>query len=382
MVSLQAFSKLLEVLYSAPLDQEQWQRFLTLLCDHTRSKTGVFFCADTCRGITVRALGGSRHEVDVAAVYNERYGGSDPFRAPLIRNARIGVFQGDDLLPNEGILQTDMYREFVCRLGLRYATLVSLTLSVRCFEAISVWRTSEIGPMDDECNHLLSLLLPHIQKALEINRVLGVMQQRLAGAEAIADASSTATFLLTDRGQFIHGNAAADLLLSQGNSLALVNHTLAAIDPAWQSALREVYKRAASPDFTRSTQPPTLALAIPRSGDRRPLQLLAAPLPQALRSRSGADLIVLVSDPDAAPSYPDSVLRALYSLTAAEVEVANGLLMGYTLDEIASLRHVSRGTVRIQVKSLLGKTGTERQSELVRLLMTLPHPPAQSTGIN
>ncbi len=375
MVSLEAFSELLEILYSAPLDQEQWQRFLTLLCDHTRSKNGVFFCADTCRGITVRAMGGSRQDIDVATVYNERYGNSDPFRTALIRNARIGVFQGDDILPNEGLLQTDMYREFVCRLGLRYATLVPLTLSVRRFEAISVWRTSEIGPMDDDCNRLLGLLLPHIQKALEIKRVLGVTQQRLAGAEAIANASSTSTFLLTCQGRFVHGNAAADLLLSQGNSLALVNHTLAATDPASQGSLREVYKKAASPDFTRSTQPPTHALSIPRSGDRRPLQLLATPLPQALRARSGADIIVLVSDPDAATSYPDGVLRALYSLTAAEIEVANGLLMGYSLDEIASLRHVRLGTVRIQVKSLLGKTGTERQSELVRLLMTLPQPP-------
>jgi hypothetical protein len=47
MVSLEAFSDLLDVLYSAPLDQEQWQRFLTLVCEYTRGKNGYFFCADT-----------------------------------------------------------------------------------------------------------------------------------------------------------------------------------------------------------------------------------------------------------------------------------------------------------------------------------------------
>ncbi len=50
--------------------------------------------------------------------------------------------------------------------------------------------------------------------------------------------------------------------------------------------------------------------------------------------------------------------------------------MGYSLEEIANLRHVSPGTVRIQIKSLLGKTGTACQADLVRLLMTLPQPPA------
>jgi DNA-binding NarL/FixJ family response regulator len=103
--------------------------------------------------------------------------------------------------------------------------------------------------------------------------------------------------------------------------------------------------------------------------------LLASPLPHAHRIRSGADLLVLITDPDRTPCFPDNVLRALYTFTPAETEVANGLLMGYSLQEIASLRHVTLGTVRIQVKSLLSKTGTGRQSELVRVLMTLPQPP-------
>jgi DNA-binding NarL/FixJ family response regulator len=71
-------------------------------------------------------------------------------------------------------------------------------------------------------------------------------------------------------------------------------------------------------------------------------------------------------------NYPDEVLRALYGLTPAQTEVANGILTGYTLEEIAFLRKVSIGTVRQQVKAILSKTGTDRQSDLVRVLMTLP----------
>jgi hypothetical protein len=47
MVSLEAFSELLEVLYCAPLEEDQWQRFLTLLSSHTQSQLGFFFCADS-----------------------------------------------------------------------------------------------------------------------------------------------------------------------------------------------------------------------------------------------------------------------------------------------------------------------------------------------
>jgi DNA-binding CsgD family transcriptional regulator len=376
MVSLDAFSELLEVLYSAPLDQEQWQRFLTLLCTHTRSKNGVFICADTCNGLAIRAIDGSLQDTQVTAEYNERYGNSDPFRAALIRKAEVGVFQGDDILPNGGLLQTNMYRELVYRLGLRYATLIPLTISVRRFETISVWRTPEMGPMDEDCNRLLGLLFPHIQKALQIRQVLGVTQQRLAGAEAIADATSTATFLLTREGHVIHSNAPADALVSDGSSLILRNGTLIATDAQSREALRAIFLKAASPSYAPSNVTPVHALSLPRTDGRQPLQLLATSLPHLRRGRSGADILVLVTDPERSSSFPDSVLRALYGLMPAETEVANGLLMGYSLEEIASLRRVTLGTVRIQMKSLLSKTGTSRQSELVRLLMALPQPPA------
>ena len=61
-----------------------------------------------------------------------------------------------------------------------------------------------------------------------------------------------------------------------------------------------------------------------------------------------------------------------HKLTEAETEVANGLLTGYSLEEVAALRKVKIGTVREQVKSILAKTGTSKQSEMVKLLMTLP----------
>ncbi|WP_158786246.1 helix-turn-helix transcriptional regulator [Granulicella sp. L46] len=374
-MSLQSFSDLLEVLYSAPLDQEQWQEFLTLLCHHTSSKYGLFFCADTHLGVTVRAMGGSRHDIDFITVYNERYGTSDPFRAPLIRNAKIGVFQGDDILPHEGLLQTDMYRDLAQPVGARYATLVPLTLSVRRLEAISLWRTPEMGPMDEDCNQLLRLLLPHIKKALEIHRELGAIRQRLAGAEAIADASFTATFLVKRSGIVIHRNAAADSLVADGRALTLSAGVLRPLDQDAAIALRKALSGSHRAPAS-SVAGPNHAILLPRTDGGRPSQLLFSPLPQKQTLRSGADFLILVIDPERATRFPDDVLRELYRLTPAEVEVANGILMGYSPDEIACLRRASAGTVRNQLKSIMGKTNTNRQSEMVRLLMAIPQPSA------
>jgi DNA-binding CsgD family transcriptional regulator len=86
-------------------------------------------------------------------------------------------------------------------------------------------------------------------------------------------------------------------------------------------------------------------------------------------------LLLLVTDPERPVHLRDDLMRSQYGFTRAETEVASGLLTGYSVEEIAALRHVSVATVRDQLKRLFGKTGTKRQAELVRLLGSLPQPP-------
>jgi DNA-binding CsgD family transcriptional regulator len=375
MIAVEAFSDLLAVLYSAPLDQEQWKRFLALLNKHTQSSVAVFICADNRLGLSVRAFGSATSFERDISTYNQKYAANDPFRGAVIRNGRTGVFQGSDLYPDREFLQSTLYCELLNSMGLRHVTLIPLTLSVRRFETISVWRSPQYGPMTEECNHLLNLLFPHIQKALEIRQVLGVTQQRLASVQAMSDASSTATFLLTGQGRVVHSNAAADAIVDDGGALSVRNGALVATDCRTGEALRAILLKSVAPTFKVTTPNLTYALSIPRNDGRQPLQLLASPLPHPHRCTSGADLLLLVTDPEKSSTFPDSVLHSLYGLTPAETEVANGLLMGYSLEEIASLRRVTLGTVRIQMKCLFSKTRTSRQGELVRLLMTLPQPP-------
>ncbi|USD63665.1 helix-turn-helix transcriptional regulator [Vibrio sp. SCSIO 43140] len=54
-----------------------------------------------------------------------------------------------------------------------------------------------------------------------------------------------------------------------------------------------------------------------------------------------------------------------FKLTKAEQDVLNLMLKGYTSNEIAVYRQVSKETVRCQIKSLLYKTGCHSQNELI-----------------
>jgi DNA-binding NarL/FixJ family response regulator len=70
-------------------------------------------------------------------------------------------------------------------------------------------------------------------------------------------------------------------------------------------------------------------------------------------------------------------LRQMFGLTTSEVAIAVALTSGHEVEEIARTRHVSPGTLRVQLKSIFLKTGVRRQSELVALLLRVSRLPRQ-----
>ena len=112
------------------------------------------------------------------------------------------------------------------------------------------------------------------------------------------------------------------------------------------------------------------------------------PLPSLIRARTEKDgQAVLVSlhlcRPDRHPPFVLMAttethwtanalarLRDTLGLSQAELEVLTALAKNHSLAEIADLRGRSLNTVRTQVKSLLAKTETSSQSDLMRLALT------------
>ena len=232
--------------------------------------------------------------------------------------------------------------------------------------------------MPEKFTHLLHLLVPHIQAALQIRQSLGVARQRLEGAEAMANASDTPTLILSAAGAIVMSNVAADELLRAEDGLSRRDDRLVAAKGRNQSALDALLRRTATANFSHLDPRGGPPLLLHRSSGSQPLILQASPLPGGTGFGSGS-ILLLITDPERPIRPADDVMQALYSFTPAEVEIANGLITGYSLVEIAALRRVSVGTVRGQIKSIFSKTKTSGQSDLVRLLTCLPRAqPTQS----
>jgi pimeloyl-ACP methyl ester carboxylesterase/DNA-binding CsgD family transcriptional regulator len=88
------------------------------------------------------------------------------------------------------------------------------------------------------------------------------------------------------------------------------------------------------------------------------------------------------------PENLSVTIRDAFQLTNAEIDVVRALAEGKSLKAIAAERARSFETVRSQVRSILAKTETRSQSELIRITLglmevvsgTSPEAPAQRTG--
>jgi DNA-binding CsgD family transcriptional regulator len=107
-----------------------------------------------------------------------------------------------------------------------------------------------------------------------------------------------------------------------------------------------------------------------RCGEARPLVGYRMLLDGATdRSRDHAIMVLLDLNERPAPSI--AALRRTFGLTRAEAMLTAQLGMGKSLQEIALAQKVTMDTVRAQLRTVLAKTRTHRQAELVALVSRL-----------
>jgi DNA-binding CsgD family transcriptional regulator/PAS domain-containing protein len=366
MIPADVFSGLLESLYAATLDEAQWQIFLQRLCTLTGSVVALVVDNNSTRGIQVLAANAKVPE-DIDAGYQASYRYTDPIRQAYLRKPRLGVIEGEELIAHEELVETEVFKTLAAPRGLIHVTLLAISLSTRSQELISLWRGPGSRWLTPEHKELLEMLIPHLQTVFRIRRTLGMAEERADNAEAMLDASPAASILLDGAGRLVYMNQAAERLAMASDGFTIVHHRVTPSDPSQRSRFAALVA-ACNADANAAGG----ALALSRGPHRRPLQVFVAPLRVAGSEQTAVRALMLATDPDQGAVFPDSVLRQLYGLTPAETEVVNGILTGFSLEEIAQIRRVSIATVRTQMRNILAKTNTHRQSELVRLIASLP----------
>jgi len=165
--------------------------------------------------------------------------------------------------------------------------------------------------------------------------------------------------------RIVESNEAFGTLLTRADGLSVSQDKLICREPSDQAALASAVGRALAGELSAAI------LKIHRAQGAQPYVLrIVAPRGEA----SARDhCLLMIVDPDEAPSTGSDIWRAMFDLTECELIIAEGLVSGRRINDIASERGVSIETVRSQTKRMFERLNVSSQAEAAaRLSRTAP----------
>jgi DNA-binding CsgD family transcriptional regulator len=234
------------------------------------------------------------------------------------------------------------------------------------------YRLESEGRYGHDDVHLLSRFAPHICRSVAISDALNLRTIRSKALEITLEALIFGVYLVDRKGRILFMNSAGDRQVRTSDALRIGNSRLAPIDPAAHARFSEAITKATVDDEADTQSYEIATLVLPGEDS---VGLLATILPltrgerRDLSSTPGAAAVVFVQDPITETSLSGEGFAQLYGLTPSELRVVLAMLPGLSANEAANKMGISETTVKTHLHRIHAKTGTSKQTELMRLFM-------------
>jgi len=297
------------------------------------------------------------------------YRATDPLREPLVpavcHHPDQTVRDGESILPDD-LSASELGRLILAPSGLAHVLGAGLACDDSFFAA--VWIARQIGhPFSAVESARLHELLPHLQRAVAIQRRIAEAEQQAAATSAALNRIALGAIVVDIDARPLLVNRLAEHILDQHDGLTITPGGLAAANASSTTALRKAVRDTIT-TATRDGHTSSVGLRLERQPSARPLEVIVVSLKPLHNAEAHRSAIVFVADPERAHITPERLLRDLYALTIAEARLALAIIEGESLTDAARTLGIARNTAHTQLTSIFQKTGTGTQAELVRLL--------------
>ncbi|HYG90390.1 MAG TPA: helix-turn-helix transcriptional regulator [Azospirillum sp.] len=193
---------------------------------------------------------------------------------------------------------------------------------------------------------------------------------RVGQALSLLDSFTVGTLVVDDTCRPLVINKRAQEIIDTKDGIFLQHGRLAANSAASTTALRQAV--AAASEAGPSDRPAqTIILALKRQEAQRELIVSVRPMNRnGFANHAFRGAYMVICDPHGSGPVQPNWLRSIYGLTPAEARLTVELARGGTLEDAAKTLGITIGTARVHLKHIFNKTETNRQPELVRLLLS------------
>lgn len=367
--------QLLDVVYDAAFDSARWQGVLDRAAAILDAKGGRLSFMDPRAGQQrLLALGGmdpDQHERFVSERPREDLWALRALQR-LDADPSVRTATGAELLPPDELRRAPFYHEMLVPFGILDTVMTAVGISKGSVGGFALWRSPSVGLFQRADRELFDSIGRHVSRALRLGFLVAQGAEREA---AILQRLPCAAFLCDESGRVRLHNEAADELLRRRDGVALRSGRLRAVRSCDHGSLeRAIAEAARSAMGADATGGATLRLR--RAAGGRDLVAHVEPVREAgpasdlfVGGLATPSALVLVSDPDCRAILPEEALARAFRLTPTESRLLSFLCAGGLLVEYAERNEITRETARFHLKQLFAKTGTRRQSALIRVAL-------------
>jgi DNA-binding CsgD family transcriptional regulator/PAS domain-containing protein len=352
-------------IYDAAIDPALWRQALASTCAYVGGNSAVLYWHDVASESS-QALHLFNEDPKYTQLYFEKYLPMNPmFPAAAFVDVGI-VMTSDDIMPNEELIETRFYKEWIEPQGIVDSLAVNFEKGATRTSLINI-RTDVV--IDENMRRRMAVLVPHWQRAVEIGRLFDQSKAKEEALTETLDHVEAAVFLVGADGAIAFANDPARRMLDQAVLVCARDGALHAVASGTDRMLHDIFTAAAIGDASIGVRGVALPLTA-SSSDRWFAHVL--PLTSGRRQQAGqanhavAAIFIRQTAPNA--PLPLEAIAKRYNLLPSEVRVLAAVATVQGVRELANLLGVSQATVKTHLHNLFRKTGTKRQSELVRLV--------------
>lgn len=368
MLNTRKLPDVIDGIYAAALDPTRWQNVVTDICDFVGGQACGLISKDAISkiGMTHYYCGVDPHFIQT---YSETYSQYDP----LSILPRYGeVVSIPDLVDYNDYRRGRFCQEWLKPQGCVDAVNVVLERSTFSFPVLMTVLPRK-RMMDEDMRRRISLIVPHANRAILINKAIEVKTSEAAAFADVLNGLNAAIYLLDSGCQIVHANRGGQSLLLADDVLRDVRGRLVARDGQVNQSLHLIF--ATEGDIERATCRKAFAL---RGNDGQ--RYVAHVLPLSLVMRGGTERAtkavgaLFVRREDLSGQAAGELIARTFDLTPTEMNVFLAIVGVGGAPETAQALGIAVTTVKTHLSRVFAKTGTSRQADLVKLAAEFADP--------
>jgi len=223
-----------------------------------------------------------------------------------------------------------------------------------------MWQAGTVG--------CIAVQIENIAPWKQVQAMLRHYESQAFMLTALIDTAHDPVMVVDVNSKFQFANASGHDLLNAANLMKLCDGKISFLKMQYQRILTKALSQAVN------EKTPT-EIVLPSDEQSQKWWMTVVPLRSANHLQTNLSIetaMIVLHDSSAKTHHIREYLQQGYGLKAAEIRLAEAVAKGMTPEDYATSADVQITTVRTQLRSIFQKTGTKRQSDLVRLMSDVP----------